>query len=196
MTSAPLPITGEPAADELLAGDPLALILGMLLDQQIPMERAFVAPFRLRERLGGGELDAHRIATMPIDELGAVFRQPPALHRYWGSMSKRTQAFCQALVEEYDGDAAAIWTGVTSGAELVKRLQALPGFGQEKSKIFAALLAKRFGIRPEGWEKATSPFSDDEPRSAADVHDSVSFERVREWKKAMRAAGKAKSDKP
>jgi uncharacterized HhH-GPD family protein len=190
--SAPLPITGEPAADELLAGDPLALILGMLLDQQIPMERAFVAPFRMRERLGGGRLDAHRIAEMPLDDLAAAFRQPPALHRYWGSMSKRTQAFCQALVDQYDGDAAAIWTDVPDGAELVRRLQALPGFGKEKSKIFAALLAKRFGIRPAGWEEATSPFSDGEPRSAADVHDAESFERVREWKKAMRAAGKPK----
>ncbi len=192
--SAPLPITGEPAADELLAGDPLALVLGMLLDQQIPMERAFVAPFRMRERLGG-KLDAAMIAEMPIDDLAAVFRQPPALHRYWGSMSKRTQAFCQALVDQYDGDATAIWRDVESGAELVKRLQALPGFGKEKSRIFAALLAKRFGIRPEGWQEATSPFSDDEPRSAADVRDAESFERVREWKKTMRAAGKSKDDK-
>jgi uncharacterized HhH-GPD family protein len=193
--SAPLPITGEAAADDFLADDPLALILGMLLDQQIPMERAFVAPYRMRERLGG-TLDAHHIAQMPLDDLAAAFRQPPALHRYWGSMSKRTQAFCQALVDDYGGDAAKVWTTADDGAELVRRLQALPGFGKEKSRIFAALLAKRFGHRPPGWEEATIPFSDDEPRSAADVHDAESFEKVRAWKKAMKAAGKAKTDKP
>lgn len=193
--SAPLPITGEAAADDFLADDPLALILGMLLDQQIPMERAFVAPYRMRERLGGS-LDAHHIAQMPLDDLAAVFRQPPALHRYWGSMSKRTQAFCQALVDDYGGDAAKVWTTADDGAELVRRLQALPGFGKEKARIFGALLAKRFGHRLPGWEAATSPFSDDEPRSAADVADAETFEKVRAWKKAMKAAGKAKTDKP
>jgi uncharacterized HhH-GPD family protein len=193
--SAPLPITGEAAADDFLADDPLALILGMLLDQQIPMERAFVAPYRMRERLGG-TLDAHHIAQMPIEDLAAAFRQPPALHRYWGSMSQRTQAFCQALVDDYRGDAAMVWTTADDGAELVRRLQALPGFGKEKARIFGALLAKRFDHRLPGWEEATSPFSDSEPRSAADVHDAESFEKVRAWKKAMKAAGKAKTDKP
>jgi uncharacterized HhH-GPD family protein len=187
------PVTGEAAADELLVGDPLALLIGMLLDQQFPMERAFVAPYRLQQRLGR-KLDAADLASVDPDELAELFRTPPALHRYWGAMAKRTQALCQQLVDGYGGDAAALWTDVDTGAELVKRLQALPGFGKEKSKIFGAVLAKRFGVRPDGWEKATSPFSDTEPRSVADIDSAENLERVRAWKKAMRAAGKDKAD--
>lgn len=193
MDAPTLTVTGEPAADALLIEDPLALLLGMLLDQQFPMERAFVAPYRLQERRGR-KLDAAEIAAADPDEIAAVFRQPPALHRYWGAMSKRTQALCQILVDEYGGDAAALWTGVDSGAELLKRVQALPGFGKEKSKIFVALLAKRFGVRPEGWEQAASPFSDDQPRSVADIDTPENFDRVKAWKKAMKAAGKGKQD--
>lgn len=191
--SVTLPVTGEPEADDLLANDPLALVIGMLLDQQIPMDRAFVAPYRLRERLGG-RLDCAEIATLEPDKLETVFRTPPALHRFWGSMGKRTQALCQYLVDHYDGDAAAVWADPQSGAELLARVQALPGFGDEKAKIFTALLAKRFGVRPDGWEQATSPFSDDEPRSIADVDSPENLERVRAWKKAKRAAGKTKQD--
>ncbi len=193
MDAPTLTVTGEPAADALLIEDPLALLLGMLLDQQFPMERAFVAPYRLQERRGR-KLDAAEIAAADPDEIAAAFRQPPALHRYWGAMSKRTQAMCQILVDQYGGDAAAVWIGVESGAELLKRIQALPGFGKEKSKIFVALLAKRFGIRPEGWEQAASPFSDDQPRSVADIDTPENFERVKAWKKAMKAAGKGKQD--
>lgn len=193
MDAPTLTVTGEPAADALLVEDPLALLLGMLLDQQFPMERAFVAPYRLQERRGR-KLDAAEIAAADPDEIAAVFRQPPALHRYWGAMSKRTQALCQLLVDEYGGDAAAVWTGVDSGAELLKRVQAMPGFGKEKSKIFVALLAKRFGVRPEGWEQVASPFSDDQPRSVADIDTPENFERVKAWKKAMKAAGKGKQD--
>ncbi|HEY8547869.1 MAG TPA: HhH-GPD-type base excision DNA repair protein [Acidimicrobiales bacterium] len=193
MSAPTLTVTGEPAADRLLVEDPLALLIGMLLDQQFPMERAFVAPYRLQERRGR-KLDAAEIAAADPEEIAAAFRQPPALHRYWGAMSKRTQALCQVLVDEYGGDAAAVWRGVDSGAELLKRVQALPGFGKEKSKIFVALLAKRFGIRPEGWEKAASPFSDDQPRSVADIDSPENFERVKAWKKAMKAAGKTKQD--
>jgi uncharacterized HhH-GPD family protein len=191
--SVTLPVTGEPEADDLLVNDPLALIIGMLLDQQIPMDRAFVAPYRLRERLGG-RFNAATIATLPPDELERVFRTPPALHRFWGSMGKRTQALCQYLVDTYDGDAGAVWASPASGTELLARVRALPGFGDEKAKIFTALLAKRFGVRPEGWEQATSPFSDDEPRSIADVDSPENLERVRAWKKAKRAAGKTKQD--
>jgi uncharacterized HhH-GPD family protein len=193
MDAPTLTVTGEPAADALLIDDPLALLIGMLLDQQFPMERAFVAPYRLQERRGR-KLDAAEIAAADPDEIAEVFRTPPALHRYWGAMSKRTQALCQILVDEYGGDAAAVWTGVDSGAELLKRVQALPGFGKEKSKIFVALLAKRFGIRPAGWEQAASPFSDDQPRSVADIDSPENFERVKAWKKAMKAAGKGKQD--
>jgi uncharacterized HhH-GPD family protein len=193
--TAVVPVTGDPDADQLLADDPLALMIGMLLDQQVPMEWAFAGPLKLRERMGG-RLDAAEIAALDPGRLEAVFRGPPALHRFPGSMGKRTQALCQFLVDHYDGQAAAVWTGVDDGRELVKRVRALPGFGGEKSKIFTALLAKRFGIRPAGWEQAAAPFSDDEPRSVADIDSAESLERVRAWKKMMRAQKKSKSESP
>ena len=187
-----LAITGDADADALLVADPLALVIGMLLDQQITMEMAFRGPARLRERLGG--LDAAAIAAMPADAFLAAFSEKPALHRFPGSMAARTQALCAFLAEEYGGDAAAVWTGVGSGAELLDRVRALPGFGDEKAKIFVALLAKRFGVRPRGWQQACSPFSDDEPRSVADIDSPEALARVRAWKKAKKAAGKSKQD--
>jgi uncharacterized HhH-GPD family protein len=192
-TEPTLPVTGDPEADKLLADDPLALMIGMLLDQQVPMEWAFSGPMRLREKLGG-RLDAAEIADLDPAALEANFRGPPALHRYPGSMAKRTQALCQYLVENYGGDAAAVWAGVDDGSELLRRVRALPGFGADKSKIFTALLAKRFDVRPPGWEQATAPFSDDQPRSVADVDSAESLQRVRSWKKAMKAQGKTKAD--
>ena len=194
MTSV-VPVTGNPEADQLLTEEPLALMIGMLLDQQVPMEWAFGAPLRLRERLDG-RLDAAEIATLDPDRLEAVFRGPPALHRFPGAMGKRTQALCQMLVDDYRGDAAQVWANVDTGAELLGRLKALPGFGGEKARIFAALLAKRFGVRPPGWEEATAPFSDDQPRSVADIDSAESLARVRAWKKLMKAQNKAKSDAP
>jgi len=194
MTSV-VPVTGNPEADQLLSEEPLALMIGMLLDQQVPMEWAFGAPLRLRERLDG-RLDAAEIATLDPDRLEAVFRGPPALHRFPGAMGKRTQALCQMLVDDYRGDAAQVWANVDTGAELLGRLKALPGFGGEKARIFAALLAKRFGVRPPGWEEATAPFSDDQPRSVADIDSAESLARVRAWKKMMKAQNKAKSDAP
>ena len=191
--SAVVPITGDPEADKLLAEDPLALTIGMLLDQQVPMEWAFAGPLKLRDRMGG-RLDAAEIAAAEPDRLEAVFRGPPALHRFPGSMAKRTQALCQHLVEAYGGEAAAVWTGATDGTDLVRRVEGLPGFGAEKAKIFSALLAKRFGVRPPGWQEATAPFSDGQPRSVADIDSAESLARVRQWKKAMKAAGRAKSD--
>ena len=193
--TAVVPVTGDPQADELLATDPLALLIGMLLDQQVPMEWAFLGPSLLRERLGG-RLDAAEIAALDPERLAAVFKGPPALHRFPGAMGTRTQALCQHLVDDYGGDAAAVWTGAADGRELVRRLRALPGFGGEKAKIFAALLAKRFGVRPPGWEEVTAPFSDGEPRSVADIDSAESLARVRAWKKMMKAQGKAKSDAP
>jgi uncharacterized HhH-GPD family protein len=190
-----VPVTGNPEADQLLSENPLALMIGMLLDQQIPMEWAFAGPLTLRERMGG-QLDAARIAATDPDEFVAVFKGPPALHRFPGSMGKRTQDLCQYLVDHYGGDAAAVWTGVDDGHELVRRVRALPGFGGEKSKIFSAMLAKRFGVRPPGWEEATAPFSDDEPRSVADIDSAESLQRVRGWKKMMKAQKKAKADTP
>lgn len=187
------PITGEPEADALLSEEPLALVLGMMLDQQVPMEWAFTGPYTVKGRLDG-QLDAASIAAMSPDELEAVFKGPPAVHRYPGSMAKRAQSLCQYLVDTYDGDAAAVWQGVESGKDLVKRVEKLPGFGKEKAKIFSALLAKRLGVTPDGWEEATSPFSDDQPRSVADISSAETLAEVRAWKKAKKAAGKTKAE--
>jgi uncharacterized HhH-GPD family protein len=192
-TEPALPVTGDPEADKLLVDDPLALTIGMLLDQQVPMEWAFSGPLRLRDKLGG-RLDAAEIAALDPATLETMFKGPPALHRYPGSMAKRTQALSQYLVDNYGGDAAAVWTGVDDGAELLRRVRALPGFGADKSKIFTAMLAKRFGVRPPGWEQATAPFSDDQPRSVADIDSPETLQRVRSWKKAMKAEGNTKSD--
>lgn len=188
-----LAITGDADADQLLNTDPLAVLLGMLLDQQIPMEWAFVGPSILKERLGG-KLDAAEIAAMDPDEFFVHVKGPRALHRFPGSMGKRIQELCGALVEHYGGRAEAVWEDAGSGAELLARLKALPGFGEEKSKIFLALLAKRFGVTPAGWQEAATPFGDDVPRSVADIHDADSLTKVREWKKAKKAAGKTKQD--
>jgi uncharacterized HhH-GPD family protein len=188
-----LPVTGDPEADQLLVDDPLALLIGMLLDQQVPMEWAFGAPLKLRDRMGG-RLDAATIAATDPAKLGEIFKGPPALHRFPGSMAKRVQALCQTLVDDYGGDAAAVWTGAASGKELLGRVKALPGFGVEKAKIFTALLAKRFGVTPDGWEQATHPFSDDQPRSVADIGSRDAFTEVRAWKKMMKSQGKSKSD--
>jgi uncharacterized HhH-GPD family protein len=186
-------ITGDAEADGLLNRDGTALLIGMQLDQQVPMEWAFSGPLRLRDKLGG-RLDAAEIAALDPATLEAMFKGPPALHRYPGSMAKRTQALSQYLVDNYGGDAAAVWTDVDDGAELLRRVRALPGFGADKSKIFTAMLAKRFGVRPPGWEQATAPFSDDQPRSVADIDSPETLQRVRSWKKAMKAQGKTKSD--
>jgi uncharacterized HhH-GPD family protein len=186
-------ITGDPDSDELLNTDPLALLIGMLLDQQVPMEWAFGAPPKLKERLGG-ELDATHIASMPLEELEVVFKGPPALHRFPGSMAKRTQQVCQHLVEHHDGRAQDLWEGAADAQDLFKRLTALPGYGKEKAKIFMAMLAKRFSITPAGWEEVAAPFSDDERRSIADVESPETLLEVRAWKKAMKAAGKAKDE--
>jgi uncharacterized HhH-GPD family protein len=188
-----LAITGDSAADELLNTDPLALLLGMLLDQQVPMEWAFSSPLRLRDRLGG-PLDAAAIAAMPLEELEVAFKGPPALHRYPASMAKRTQQLCQHIVAEHGADPAAIWTGVATGDELFARIRALPGYGGEKAKIFTALLAKRFGIAPPGWEEPSAPFSDSTRRSAADADSAEALLEVRAFKQAMKAKGKGKAD--
>jgi uncharacterized HhH-GPD family protein len=185
-----LAVTGDPDADHLLNTDPLAVLIGMQLDQQVPMEWAFASPAKLKERLGGA-LDATAIAAMPLEELEAAFKGPPALHRFPGSMAKRTQQLCQHLVDHYGGEAEAVWTGVT-GPELFDRLHALPGYGAEKAKIFLALLAKRFGIRPDGWEEPARPFSDATHRSVADVDSAESLLEVRAFKKMMKAKGKGK----
>jgi len=187
------PITGDPADDQLLIDDPLALTIGMLLDQQVPMEWAFRSPARLRERLGG-RLDAGEIAAMGPDRVAEVFSEKPALHRFPGSMGKRCQALCQHLVDHHGGDAADVWTGAADAADLAARVRALPGFGEEKAQIFIALLAKRFGRAPAGWEAHAGVFADAEPRSVADIGSEQELADVRAWKKAKKAAGKTKQD--
>jgi len=187
-----IPVTGVDAADRLLVEEPLALLIGMLLDQQVPMEWAFRAPYTLRERLGG--LDAAAIAAMPAADVEAAFRAKPALHRFPASMGRRTHALCQELVDRYGGDAAAVWNGASSGDDLYARVRALPGFGDEKTKIFVALLAKRLGVRPPGWEQVAKPFSDMTPRSVADIDSPETLAQVRDWKRAQKAQGKTKAD--
>jgi uncharacterized HhH-GPD family protein len=188
-----LPITGNPEADHLLVTDPLALLIGMLLDQQVPMEWAFGSPYRLKERLGG-RLDATEIAAMDPAAVQEVFRQKPPLHRYPGSMATRVQALCQHLVEHYGGDAAAVWESAGSGGDLYARLRALPGYGEQKSKIFLALLGKRLGRAPVGWQEHAGDYADSTPRSVADVDSRDALQRVREFKRAKKAEGKGKSD--
>lgn len=152
------------------------------------MEWAFRGPLSLRERLGG--LDAREISGMADDEIEAVFRTKPALHRYPGSMAKRTRALCVHLVEEYDGDAAAIWEGVDDPKEIHRRLRALPGYGEDKAAIMLAILGKRLGRAPAGWEAYAGRFGDDKPRSAADVDSREALERVRAFKKDQKQAAK------
>jgi uncharacterized HhH-GPD family protein len=187
-----LAVTGDPEADHLINTNPLALLLGMLLDQQVPMEWAFTGPHFLKERLG--HLDAASIASMDPEQFLVVAKGPRAIHRFPGSMAKRVQEVCAALVERYDGKAENLWNDAPTAAELFTRLKALPGFGDEKSMIFIAILAKRMGVALDGWREAAGPFGDDEPRSVADVHDATSLAEVRVWKKAKKAAGKSKQD--
>ncbi len=188
-----LAVTGDEAADRLLNTDPLALLLGMLLDQQIPLEWAFMGPYRLAERLGR-ELDAAEISERDPDDFAAMVRTKPALHRFPSSMAKRMQALCRHVADHYDGDAGAVWRGADTGEELFRRLQGLPGYGDEKARILTAVLAKRFDVRPTGWEAQARAFADDEPRSVADIDSPEALQRVRAWKKEQRARGKRKDE--
>ena len=185
----------DPDADALLTDSPLALLIGMVLDQQIPLEWAFKGPLNLRQRLGR-DLDATDIARRDPEEFAKAFATPPALHRFPGSMAGRVQEMCRVIVDEYDGDPAAIWTGVATGTELLKRIKALPGFGEQKAKIFLALLGKQMGIRPKGWREAAGEFGADGSRkSVADITNAKSLGQVREYKKTMKAAKKAAAAK-
>jgi uncharacterized HhH-GPD family protein len=187
-------VTGDAEADALLNRDPNALMIGMLLDQQVPLEWAFRGPHSLRTRLG--HLDVTRIATMPEDDLVAVACEPPAIHRFPAVMARRIQATCRALIDDWDGRADALWADHPDGPTLARRLRALPGFGPEKTKIFVALLAKRFGIRPDGWEAAAGVFADDQPRTIADCGGPDGLAAVRAWKASQKAAGRDKQDRP
>ena len=185
-----LPLTGDPKADQLLEEDPLALLIGMLLDQQVPMEKAFRGPYELKERMGG-RLDAGEIAALDGEALATMFKGPPALHRYPGSMAGRTRDLCRALLERYDGDAESVWRSAATGQELFANLKALPGFGEQKARIFTALLAKRMDVTPPGWEEVAGPYGQLGHFSVADIDGPEALAAVREHKKAMKAAAKA-----
>lgn len=179
-------------ADALLATEPLALLIGMLLDQQIPLEHAFAGPHTLRDRLGH-DLDAREIADYDPDELAALFARPRAIHRYPNSMATRVQALCRQIVDTYDGDAGSVWTQAADGPDLLRRLRSLPGFGEQKARIFLALLGKQLGVRPAGWREAAGPYGEQGSyRSVADIVDSDSLAQVRSYKQQMKAAAKSK----
>ncbi|MGY2082495.1 HhH-GPD-type base excision DNA repair protein [Blastococcus sp. SYSU DS0539] len=187
-----LRIAQEDAADELLSRDPLALLLGMLLDQQFPMERAFGAPRLLADRLGVDALSAEQLAAMDPEELVRVFQGPPALHRYPGSMAGRAQELCRALVEHHGGRAEGLWADAPDGATLLKRLNGLPGFGAQKSKIFLALLGKQYGVTPSGWREAAGDYgAEGSRRSVADITGPDSLAEVRAFKQEQKQAAKA-----
>jgi uncharacterized HhH-GPD family protein len=186
-----LRIAQDDAADELLGRDPLALLIGMLLDQQFPMERAFAAPRLLADRLGVDALDAGRLAGADPEELTGVFRGPPALHRYPGSMAGRTQELCRLLVERYDGRAENLWADAPDGGTLLRRLRELPGFGAQKASIFLALLGKRYGVTPPGWREAAGGYGEEgSRRSVADITGPESLAEVRRFKQDQKAATK------
>lgn len=184
---ASLTIAQEAEADLLLSTDPFALLVGMLLDQQFPMERAFAGPLRIRERFG--TLEPVLVAAAPPDEFAELCATPPAVHRYGRSMARRTQALAAHVVTEYDGDAERLWATAPDAAVLLARLEALPGFGAQKARIFAALLGKQLGVRPDGWRELIGPYAEDGSyRSVADVVDEQSLAKVRAFKADQRAA--------
>jgi uncharacterized HhH-GPD family protein len=185
-------IAQQPEADELLGRSPLAVLVGMLLDQQVPMEWAFTGPLTLAQRMKSDDLDAREIAAYDPDRFTALFTEKPALHRYPGSMAKRVQQLCQFLVAEYDGRAEAVWADAATGAELLKRLNALPGFGTRKAQIFLALLGKQFGVHPTGWREAAGAYGEEgSHRSVADITGPGSLAEVRAYKQQAKAAARA-----
>ena len=185
-----LHITDDPAADELLTRDPLALLIGMLLDQQVPMETAFAGPLKISERLG--TLDAETIAAADPEKFAELCAQTPAVHRFPGSMAARVQALCRAVVDEWGGDAAAIWTrDDPDGRTVLKRLKALPGYGDQKARIFLALLGKQYGYTGDGWREAAGPYGEEgSHRSVADIVSPDSLQKVRAFKKAAKTAAR------
>ncbi|MFC8968229.1 HhH-GPD-type base excision DNA repair protein [Streptomyces sp. NPDC057094] len=189
---ATLHLAQQPEADELLGRSPLAALIGMLLDQQVPMEWAFAGPYTIAQRMGSDDLDAHEIASYDPEKFAELLSAKPAVHRYPGSMGKRIHQLCQYLVEHYDGDASAVWKDAGDGAELLRRLKDLPGFGPQKAQIFLALLGKQLGVRPAGWREAAGAYGEAKSfRSVADITGPESLTKVRAHKQEMKAAAKA-----
>jgi len=189
MNNAAIHITGDDAADQVLTDSPFALVVGMMLDQQYPMEHAFRGPHKVLTRFG--TIEPAAIAAADPEEFAVLCSTPPAIHRYGRSMAARLQALAQLVEEQYAGRAERLWTEAGSGKELFDRVQALPGFGKQKAQIFVALLAKQLGVRPEGWEEVAGAYAEDGYRSVADVTDPASLQKVRDYKKAKKAAAKA-----
>lgn len=186
-----LPLSGYDPADKLLEKDPLALLIGMVLDQQVPLERAFRSPYDLKQRMGG-KLDARVIAETDPDELAIVFAGPPALHRFPSSMAKRVQEMCRHLLETYGGKADKVWKTAADGDDLLARVKAMPGFGDQKAKIFVALLGKRLGVAPPGWAEAAGDYgAAGTYRSVADIDSPEALKSVRAYKQEMKAKAKA-----
>ncbi len=184
-----LRLAQDAEADALLARSPLAALTGMLLDQQVPMERAFAGPLTIARRMGRPDLDAHEIAAYDPEAFAALLSEKPAVHRYPGSMAKRVQQLCQYLVEHHEGDAELVWKDVADGRTLLRRLNALPGFGKQKAQIFLALLGKQLGVAPEGWREAAGPYGEEgSHRSVADITGPDSLVKVREYKRSAKAA--------
>ncbi|MER8068250.1 HhH-GPD-type base excision DNA repair protein [Streptomyces sp. NPDC094034] len=187
----------QPEADELLGRSPLAALVGMLLDQQVPMEWAFSGPYTIAMRMGHDDLDAREIAAYDPEAFVALLSDKPAVHRYPGSMARRVQQLCQYLVEHYDGDPTGIWRDIATGAEVRDRLNALPGFGTQKSQIFLALLGKQYGVQPKGWREAAGAYGDaGSYRSAADITGPESLAKVRAFKQEAKRAAKAAKTTP
>jgi uncharacterized HhH-GPD family protein len=196
MTSAPIWLTGDPAADRLLTDDDNALLIGMVLDQQVPMEKAFSGPQVIAERMGG-RLDPAAIAAMSEEDFVSLCSARPAIHRFPGSMAKRVRQLCQVLVSDYDGQAANVWRNAETGQELKAALGKLPGFGPDKAAIFTAVLGKLRGVTPDGWRAAASPYGEAGSfSSVADIVDDESLQKVRETKRAVKAEKKATPAKP
>ena len=184
-----LPIDAD--ANELLSASPLALLIGMLLDQQVTIEKAFTSPRDLVRRLGH-EPTAAELAEFDPDALAAIFSERPALHRYPRAMAGRVQQLCQQIVDRYGGDPAGLWAGARTGAELLARIRGLPGFGADKAQIFLALLGKQYGVRPRGWREAAGRFGEKGSHySVADITDQASLAAVRAYKQNLKAAAKA-----
>ncbi len=191
MATMAIHITGDAAADQVLTDSPFALLVGMMLDQQYPMEHAFRGPSKVLTRFG--TLEPAAIAAADPEEFATLCSTPPAIHRYGRSMAARLQALAALVEAEYGGDASRIWTGVATGQELLARVMALPGFGKQKAQIFVALLAKQLGVRPEGWERAVGAYAEGGYRSVADVTDPESLQKVRDFKKAKKAEARTKA---
>jgi uncharacterized HhH-GPD family protein len=185
-----LQIAQDEAADEVLSTNSFALLAGMLLDQQFPMERAFAGPAKILDRFG--TLDPVTIAEAPPEEFAEVCSRPPAVHRFPGAMATRLQALAGHVVQAYGGDTAELWQTAQSGSELLDRMMALPGFGQQKAQIFVALLGKQLDVHPPGWEQAAGDYAEEGSyRSVADVRDPSSLEKVRAFKQEQKALAKA-----